>query len=663
MDDIRMKMEGLEPDVFEDPEERDRIFCFKCDKEFVVEHVGERDAWVCPACAWSNLNLHKHFLVLGILFGLLAIVGLALTVRYAFVYQEHDITFLYLMWSAINTTATGYAALAIFSDRRAYGLRALRYLLPALYASAIAAAIVYWFPFDWVTVIISAAVFAGIGVYGGYVFWHTLRMAVSHKPREAVVRPMYTLISVTAHVLLMLYMALATYVVAQRTPGTSDVEFGKPGGYVPQNLEVEDLQLEEIEVEDELIEPEIEEIVPPEVRDIDYLTDNDMIFTKKETEEETRLKPKRQKRNPQYQQRYNREYALEEGGGSDKTEWAVLQALRWLKAHQNGDGSWGDPPIQPSLTGLALLCFLGHGEDHLSIEFGEAVRKAITWFVEQQDDEGYFTRQPSREWWVYQHGIASYAMAEAYGLTELEDLRPVASKAIRRICEGQTPQGGWYYGYDKVKQDGTPWPGGDTSVCGWHVQALTAAKHAGIEFSDNMVAAARRRAIDDLKSRFSRDSGFGYQETGPSRDLESNYCTTAIGTLCLQFLGQWRCAEVSGGLDIMSKYSCSWTKTSGGSGGPLYGWYYATQAMFQGQHSTQGKRVWKRWNDLLSPMLTSNQDPDGHWKYPEGGNAALVRNAINGTSSDNLDVYTTAMCCLMLEVYYRYSLTYRTQVQ
>jgi hypothetical protein len=455
----------------------------------------------------------------------------------------------------------------------------------------------------------------------------------------------------------MLYMALATVIVQQRTPGKSDVEFGKPGGYVAQNLQAEELEVEdEVEIEEEKIDPELDPIEQPKIKeDIDYPTDSEVPFVKTEVEERERPRQRHRKPNPHYEPRYNRDLALEQGGGSDKTEYAVIQALRWLAAHQNDDGSWGDPPVQPTLTGLALMCFLGHGEDHLSIDFGANVRNAITWFVEQQDDEGFLSKGMS---WEYQNGVATYAMAEAYGMTGLDDLKPVVGKAIRRICEGQTPEGGWYYGYTKVRQDGTRWAGGDTSVCGWQIQALTAAWRSDIRFSDHILAEARRRAVDDIKSRFSRENGCGYQGTGPSRSAQQNYCTTAIGTLCLQFLGQWRSAEVRMGLDLMAKYECSWTKTTGGAGGPLYGWYYATQAIFQGQHSESGKRNWKRWNDKFSNMLVKRQEADGHWEYPEAGGKLNIRNRFG--SPLNIKIYSTAMCCLMLEVYYRYLPTYRT---
>jgi hypothetical protein len=454
-------------------------------------------------------------------------------------------------------------------------------------------------------------------------------------------------------------MALATVVVHQRTPGTSSVEFGKPGGYVPAQRaveELEDLEEEEIEVEEEEIEPELEEIETPERReDIDYITENTTLFRKTEVDEIPRVRPKkRTTKNVKYEQRYDRQQALELGGGSDKTEWAVLQALRWLKRHQNKDGSWGEPPIQACMTGFALLCFLGHGEDHLSIEFGDAVRRAISWFVGRQDENGYFTQQYR---WGYQHGIASYAMSEAYAMTGLEDLRPVVAKAIRRICEGQTPEGGWYYRYAKTGNDGGPRRGGDSSVCGWQIQAITAAWYAGIRYSNNMLRETRRRAILDIKSRFSQEQGCGYTGTGPNRDKASNYTTTGIGTLCLQFLGQHSSAEVKWGLSLMRKYSCDWKKTTGGAGAPLYGWYYVTQAMYHATTNPKSNVYWKYWNPLFSNMLINRQHADGHWEPPEGG-GNFVKNAFSGK---NKNIYATTMACLMLEVYYRYLPTYRPE--
>ena len=52
---------------------------------------------------------------------------------------------------------------------------------------------------------------------------------------------------------------------------------------------------------------------------------------------------------------------MKQMGGKEKSELAVMKGLRWLKDHQNEDGSWSDE-FKPSMTGFAILCFLGHGE-------------------------------------------------------------------------------------------------------------------------------------------------------------------------------------------------------------------------------------------------------------------------------------------------------------
>ena len=56
-----------------------------------------------------------------------------------------------------------------------------------------------------------------------------------------------------------------------------------------------------------------------------------------------------------------RKEAAMKTGGTEKSEKAVQAGLRWLKNHQNPDGSWSDEFI-PGMTGLSLLAFLGHGE-------------------------------------------------------------------------------------------------------------------------------------------------------------------------------------------------------------------------------------------------------------------------------------------------------------
>ena len=75
--------------------------------------------------------------------------------------------------------------------------------------------------------------------------------------------------------------------------------------------------------------------------------------------------------------------------GDANTERAVMKALRWLKATQSADGSWGTKP-ELGLTkgmdkaagaGFAILTFLAHGETPASKEFGPTVEKALNYLI------------------------------------------------------------------------------------------------------------------------------------------------------------------------------------------------------------------------------------------------------------------------------------------
>ena len=60
-----------------------------------------------------------------------------------------------------------------------------------------------------------------------------------------------------------------------------------------------------------------------------------------------------------------------------------------------------------------------------------------------------------------------------------------------------------------------------------------------------------------------------------------------------------------------------------------------------------GGEVWEEWNEALKAVLPTGQNPDGSFE-PIDPYADLA----NDTSRDKS--YTTAMCVLSLEVYYRY---------
>src|SRR5262245_12776649 len=122
-------------------------------------------------------------------------------------------------------------------------------------------------------------------------------------------------------------------------------------------------------------------------------------------------------------------------GGTNKTEAAVMAGLLWLKNHQSEDGRWdadgfdsmckkgkceghGGALNDVGLTGLALLCFLGAGDTHVSGPFKNTVKNGLKYLMGVQDPEDGCFGTKSGQHFQYNHSCAALAMAEAYGMTQ-----------------------------------------------------------------------------------------------------------------------------------------------------------------------------------------------------------------------------------------------------
>lgn len=324
-----------------------------------------------------------------------------------------------------------------------------------------------------------------------------------------------------------------------------------------------------------------------------------------------------------------RSASLSEYGGSGVTEGAVLRALRWLQKMQDEDGSWSG--VRPAMTGLALLAFLAHGETPTSEEFGPVVEKALRWFVENQQEDGRFKGRDGHD---YSHPIAAYALAEAYGLTRVPQVREAAEKAMQRIILGQHEAGGWDYNCRQSLRN-------DISYGGWCAQAVKAGLMAGL--SNPGLAETGRRAVNAFVINAHPDGGFGYTSPGTGG-------LTGVGVLCMQLLGAGNAREVRQGLAWLDRVTFDWENPW--SAWPIYHWYYITQAKFHA-----GPRLWREWNDKFAMELVRSQTV-----LPgEGIDGKDIGYWLGPTQHEERHgpVYGTTLCALMLQVYYRYLPTFK----
>ncbi len=399
-----------------------------------------------------------------------------------------------------------------------------------------------------------------------------------------------------------------------------------------------------------------------------------------------------------------RKRAILRNSGSPVAEDAVNRALRWFKRHQSPDGHWDavdyyrqcndGPRCEPgslgegggalddrdtdvAITGLALLCFLGHGHDHQHPStFTTNVRRGVAFLLQaQQPGTGLFGHRN------YEHAIATMALAEAYGMTGDTALRGPAQRAVDAILARQNPDAGkgglgWHY----TTADGL----NDTSVTGWNIMALKSAYISGLSVGRGLTGAkvwlertwqaantprlvqagvafreARLMTATD-RARFPYLWKTGTDEVavsglpgadpvahtlGMSAKVASPYggahSLEGVGLACAAFLGHQAGDPLVESLantvmahQMPTRYPCN-----------TYALYYTTMGMFQ-----VGGERWKTWNATVRDVLANSQRRDtgcfdGSWDWAGTG--------FHGSSVGR--TLSTAFCTLSLEVYYRYA--------
>jgi len=340
----------------------------------------------------------------------------------------------------------------------------------------------------------------------------------------------------------------------------------------------------------------------------------------------------------------NREQLVAMRGGNAATQTAVRQALNWLAANQSPDGRWdasehgagqehkvlghdregAGAKADTGITGLALLAFLGDGHTHRDGPYRHVVQAGLNFLIRSQKSNGDLSGDAEMYAAMYCHGMAAFALAEAYGMTGDPKLRPAVERAIGYTLAAQhSTQGGWRYRPGDAM--------GDTSQLGWQLMALKSAQLAGIE----VPVAARNGMIRFLKSvSHGKHGGLASYRVGE----QTNRVMTAEALFCRQLLGMTRNnpASEEAGNYVLEELPGQGDQLN------LYYWYYATLAMYQ----LQGK-YWETWNEALQATLLPRQETAG----PNLGSWAPDTCLWGGYGGR---VYSTAMATLCLEVYYRF---------
>src|ERR1700683_3219693 len=207
---------------------------------------------------------------------------------------------------------------------------------------------------------------------------------------------------------------------------------------------------------------------------------------------------------------------------------AVDAGLAFLARQQNADGSLegGGPRI--AMTGLTLMSFLASGHVPDEGKYGLAVRAAMEFLIRSAPGDGYFGKVDGSR--MYGQGIATVALAEAYGADHDPARRARAARVLRQcvqvffsaqdVAKPGNFAGGWRY--EPTNQDS------DLSLSGWGALSLRAAANIGIDVPKDRVS----RAVGFVRRRHRvGQGGFAYQ---PGAD--SSIAMTGVGMLNLYLL-------------------------------------------------------------------------------------------------------------------------------
>lgn len=329
-----------------------------------------------------------------------------------------------------------------------------------------------------------------------------------------------------------------------------------------------------------------------------------------------------------------------------KASQAIDKGLQHLLANQRDDGSWAsgeNGERATAMTSLALMAFMARAEFPGSGPNGVALARAKDWLLKQAKEapNGYLGST------MYEHGMATLALTELWGMTEVREDDEAFQKAIEAavgvIVRSQSTLGGWRY-------QPNPNGGNDTSATATVFIALASARQAGIAVPNETIT----RVISYLELAANpKTGGFVYVPSGQGQAGTDTIGSTAGGVYAAQLAGARDSEKVEGGLRYLEERAPGIFQ---GVGFYYYCHYYALQAMVQ-----SGDERYIKWYPQIRDALIARQTEDGSWVGKATDKKHGAQAADKGGDGSNLTTnpnkivgHETPMAIIMLATPYRY---------
>lgn len=293
-------------------------------------------------------------------------------------------------------------------------------------------------------------------------------------------------------------------------------------------------------------------------------------------------------------------------------EWEVTQAskeaaelgLEWLAKNQGDEGNWGCKDL--GLVSVGALAFLSDGQTTETGKYRESVRKALDYVVANAKPSGLLNITGSRRD-MYNHGLSTFVLTQAYGMTNDRRVGRALAKAIKLIINTQCRDGGWDYVAERKER------GHDLSLAVMQAKALRGATDIGI----HIPRATITMAIKSVQGYYRSQGGRPVRRSGapgeehplgrfPGRfTYNGGGSTTAMaaaGALCLQEFGRYGDFRIYRSMDgVCDDIKRRMKVRAGHVPFDAYTLYYTSQALYQ----VGARRWWENYRPLRDAVVRS----------------------------------------------------------
>ena len=315
-----------------------------------------------------------------------------------------------------------------------------------------------------------------------------------------------------------------------------------------------------------------------------------------------------------------------------ESQQAIGRGLAWLAANQTAEGNWESNDL--GLVGMGALAFLSAGHMPGSGKYGQNVDRALSYVLRNAKPSGLLNIADAQRD-MYNHGLSTFVLGQAHGMTGDARLGPVLDRALKLISNTQCGDGGWDY---RAK----PQPNGhDLSLAVMQAKALRSAVDSGLEVPPEVIDMAIKSVREHYHPAHGNHAvGEAELQKGPGQFAYSKggqnatVAMAAAGVVCMQEFGQYDDWRIAKNMEVIAK-AIQAQKPSGRSGQvpfDAYTLYYVGQALYQVAGPHWKDNYPKLRDHLVAVQVLDPNQPLNDGKWQSGGHVGGKPGELYGTS-------------------------------